>query len=166
MIKVYTDGSCQVSSGVGGIGIYFENEKKEIVQYSQKYKKTTNNRMELLAVIKAFSYMNNGDQQYTIFTDSQYVYKGITVWIHAWKQNNWQKKSNQTMIANVDLWKQLDELVLKNKHVQFDWVKAHKGNHGNEMADSLARKAMLLSDDNNNETIWQNTKQILESVIC
>ena len=69
------------------------------------------------------------------------------------------------MISNVDLWKQLDELVLENKHVQFDWVKAHKGNHGNEMADSLARKAMLLCDDNN-ETIWQNTKQILESVIC
>ena len=140
MIKIYTDGSCLTNPGDGGWAaiISINGEIKEI---SGSEKNTTNNRMELLAPIRALKEMKQSDQ-IEIYTDSQYVKLGITEWINTWLVNNW-KTSKKEDVKNKDLWVELYNLN-KSLNVKWNWVKAHAGNTMNEEVDLLAKKAANL----------------------
>ena len=143
-IIAYTDGACSGNPGPGGWGLYLkaENEKGEILKENKFYGNevhTTNNRMELIGAIKAMEKLNqNNGVSLTIRTDSNYVRKGITEWLSSWKKNNW-RKSDKKPVENKDLWEQLDKIVSKHS-VNWEWVKGHAGETGNEIADALARK--------------------------
>ena len=102
---------------------------------------TTNNRMELKAVIEALKYVNN-ETKLVIFTDSKYVMQGIQEWIKNWKINNW-KTSQKKPVKNKELWQELDQLV-SNRTIEWQWVKGHSGDFGNEMADKLATSAIII----------------------
>ena len=126
MIKIYTDGSSRGNPGPGGYGVVliYKNNRKEI---SQGYKNTTNNRMELLAVIKALEALNENDLQIKIFSDSKYVVESIEKgWLWNWEKKNFKKK------MNVDLWKKFIPLYKKYK-IKFEWVKGHNGLKENEI---------------------------------
>ena len=132
---VYTDGACSGNPGPGGCGatIKIGDETFEIFGGEDN---TTNNRMELIAAIKALEYLDE-NHKITLYTDSNYVKDGITKWIFNWKKNNW-KTSTKKPVKNSDLWIQLDEIQNK-REVKWNWVKGHAGNLGNERADELAR---------------------------
>ena len=136
MIKIYTDGACKGNPGPGGWGalIIYATEEKEIYGGENL---TTNNRMELKAVIMALREINSG-RDITIFTDSSYVQKGISEWIFKWKQNGW-RSSNRKPVKNKDLWVDLDDISSKFA-IKWEWVKGHSGDPGNERADYLANK--------------------------
>ena len=140
MIKIYTDGSCLKNPGNGGWAaiINIDNEVKKI---SGSVKYTTNNKMELMAPIKALQEINE-QQLIEIYTDSQYVKLGITDWIHKWIKNNWQTTKKEP-VKNKDLWLQLYDLTKSHK-IKWIWVKAHVGNTLNEEVDLLAKKAAKL----------------------
>ena len=142
-IKIYIDGACVGNPGPGGwaVVVLLENEKKELFGGE---KLTTNNRMELTAAIKALEYCNKEEKQPSlklirIFTDSNYVKDGITIWIKSWEKNNW-KTADKKNVKNIDLWKKLKELVKFNQ-VEWNWVKGHSDNPMNDLADKLAKKA-------------------------
>ena len=137
MIKIYTDGSCLNNPGNGGWAaiIKINNEVKKI---SGSVKDTTNNKMELMAPIKALQEIK-GQQPIEIYTDSQYVRLGITDWIHKWIKNNWLT-SNKKPVKNKELWLQLYELNKSHK-IKWIWVKAHAGNILNEEVDLLAKQS-------------------------
>lgn len=137
MIEIYTDGSCLTNPGNGGwAAIIIEDGK--IKKISGNEKKTTNNRMELLAPINALKEMNS-ESQISIYTNSQYVKLGITQWINKWIINNWQTSKKED-VKNKDLWVELFNLN-KSLNVKWNWVKAHAGNTMNEEVDLLAKKA-------------------------
>ena len=133
-VQLFTDGSCLGNPGPGGYGalLIYNGSKKEL---SQGYKKTTNNRMELLAVIKGLEALKQ-PCTLDITTDSNYVKDGITKWIINWKKNGW-KTSAKKPVKNEDLWKRLDEQVARH-NVSWFWVKGHSGHRENEIADQLA----------------------------
>ena len=135
MIKIYTDGACKGNPGPGGWGalIINDNHKKEIYGGENE---TTNNRMELSAVIEALKAIDDKESSITIFTDSTYVLKGMSEWIKGWKINNWIS-SNKKPVKNKDLWVILDSLVSLYK-IEWIWVKGHSGHPENERADYLA----------------------------
>jgi len=137
MIKIYTDGSCLNNPGNGGWAaiIIINGDVKKI---SGGVKDTTNNKMELMAPIKALQEIK-GNAQIDIYTDSQYVRLGITDWVHKWIKNNWQT-SKKEPVKNKDLWVQLYELN-NSCDVKWIWVKAHAGNILNEEVDLLAKQA-------------------------
>ena len=143
-IKIYTDGACVGNPGPGGWSaiILEETGKKELFGGE---KLTTNNRMELTAAIKALEYCNKQEgkqpslKQIKIFTDSNYVKEGMTVWIENWEKNNW-KTADKKNVKNVDLWKQLKELV-KSNQVEWNWIKGHSNDPMNDLADRLAKKS-------------------------
>lgn len=137
-ITIYTDGACSGNPGVGGWGavLFYKEHYKEICGGQ---KDTTNNRMELQAVIEAIKLIKK-TQPIIVYTDSKYVQNGISEWIHSWKKNGW-KNAEKKPIKNVDLWKTLDELVL-NHTITWKWVKGHAGDKYNEIADALARKGL------------------------
>ena len=141
-VYIYTDGSCLGNPGPGGYGalLIYKAHKKEL---SQGYQQTTNNRMELLAPIKALQTLKEGCKV-TITTDSQYVRQGITNWIHNWLKNNWKTASKQP-VKNVDLWKQLHAEVQRHE-IEWKWVKGHSGHPENERCDELARTAAESKD--------------------
>ncbi|MDP2560635.1 ribonuclease HI [Psychrobium sp. 1_MG-2023] len=136
-VDVFTDGSCLGNPGPGGYGalLIYANHKKEL---SSGYQLTTNNRMEMLAAIKALSALKE-PCAVSLTTDSQYVRQGITSWLVNWKKRNWQT-SNKTPVKNVDLWQQLDQQCQRHQ-VQWHWVKGHSGHTENERVDDLARAA-------------------------
>ena len=137
MIKIYTDGSCLNNPGNGGWAAII-NVNGVIKKISGSVKNTTNNKMELMAPIKALQEIK-GNEQIEIFTDSQYVRLGITDWVHKWIKNNWQTSKKES-VKNKELWVQLYEL--NNLcDVKWIWVKAHAGNVLNEEVDSLAKQA-------------------------
>ena len=137
-IVIYTDGACKGNPGEGGWGAVIENKKSVKKLYGYE-KNTTNNRMEIVAAIKALKTFSE-KSDIIIYTDSKYLMNGINDWINNWKKNNW-KTSNKKDVKNVDLWKIIDELNLKH-NIDWNWVKGHSGNPGNEMADDLANLAI------------------------
>ncbi|MDA8538011.1 ribonuclease HI [Candidatus Pelagibacter bacterium] len=140
MIKIYTDGSCLKNPGNGGWAAII-NVDNEIKKISGNVKDTTNNKMELMAPIKALQEIKK-QQPIEIYTDSQYVKLGITVWINKWIKNNWQT-SKKEPVKNKELWMKLYELN-KSYEIKWIWVKAHAGNALNEEVDLLAKQAAEL----------------------
>ena len=136
---IYTDGACSGNPGPGGWGAVIIDEKNNQIELSGSEKSTTNNRMELLAPIKALKKIKE-EANITIFTDSTYLKNGITEWIKKWEINGW-KSANKKPIKNKDLWQELNTLTQK-KDIDWKWVKAHAGNPLNELADQLATKAI------------------------
>ena len=138
VLIIYTDGACRGNPGMGGWGavLKYEDNIKEINGFS---KDTTNNIMELTAVIEALKQLNRSCN-IIITTDSNYVKNGITKWIHNWKLNGW-KTANKKPVKNKDLWMQLDELS-KQHQIKWKWIKGHSGHPENERADTLANLAI------------------------
>ena len=134
---IYTDGACLGNPGSGGWAAIIINKFNKKNELSGSEKNTTNNRMELLACINALSFTKSKDKL-KIYTDSKYVIDGIKDWILKWKNNGWLT-ANKKSVKNVDLWVKLD-LLIKDKEIEWEWVKGHSGNKFNEEADSLARK--------------------------
>ena len=137
MIKIYTDGSCLNNPGNGGWAAII-NINDEVKKISGSVKDTTNNKMELMAPIKALQKIDE-KQPIEIYTDSQYVRLGITDWVHKWIKNNW-KTSKKEPVKNKELWIQLYELT-STYDIKWIWVKAHAGNILNEEVDLLAKQA-------------------------
>ena len=137
-VDIYTDGACSGNPGPGGWGVLIEIDNENI-ELSGGDRETTNNRMELMAAIKALEEIDK-DYEITLYTDSNYVKDGITSWISNWKKNNWKTASKKD-VKNKELWIRLDEAI-KDKNISWGWVKGHAGNAGNEQADYLARSAL------------------------
>lgn len=135
-VLVYTDGACRGNPGPGGWGVWLRSGTHEKELFGGE-RLTTNNRMELTAVIEALAALKQRCKV-VIYTDSQYVRQGITTWIHNWKQRGWRTADKQP-VKNVELWQRLD--VLNAAHdVSWRWVKGHAGDPGNERADALANR--------------------------
>jgi ribonuclease HI len=134
IVEIYTDGACSGNPGPGGWGaiLRYNGHEKEI---SGGERETTNNRMEMMAVIKALEVLKKKSNVH-IYTDSQYVQKGISEWIKGWKAKGWPAK-----IKNQDLWQRIDTLILEHD-VKFHWIRGHDGHPENERADALARFAI------------------------
>lgn len=136
--KIYTDGACRGNPGAGGYAAVILTDKGEkITEVSGREKDTTNNRMELKAVIEALKVIPAGSKL-ELFSDSSYVLKGLSSWIKSWKKNNWQTTS-KNKVKNQDLWQKLDSLSSQFE-IEFQKVKAHSGDHFNEKVDKLAKK--------------------------
>jgi ribonuclease HI len=137
-VLVYTDGACRGNPGPGGWGVWLRSgaHQKELFGGD---KLTTNNRMELTAVIEALASLKRACKV-TIYTDSQYVRQGITAWIHGWKARGWTT-ADKKPVKNVELWQRLDTLNASHQ-VSWKWVKGHSGDPGNERADQLANKGV------------------------
>ena len=138
MINIYTDGACKGNPGPGGWGaLILQGDTKNEIYGGEA--NTTNNRMEIMAVIRALKTINV-ENEITVFTDSTYVQKGINEWIAKWKINGW-RTSNKKEVKNKDLWIQLDNLTSQLK-INWVWVKGHSGHPGNDRADYLANKGV------------------------
>ena len=137
-VDIYTDGACRGNPGPGGWGALLRAGKHEKELWGG-VAGTTNNRMELTAVISALKLLKRR-VKVTVHTDSTYVQHGITEWIHGWKKNGWRTKAKQP-VKNVDLWQALDEQVQLHE-VSWRWVKGHAGHPGNERADQLANRGV------------------------
>lgn len=137
-IFIYTDGACRGNPGPGGWGALLRYGTHERTLHGSE-QNTTNNRMELMAAIKALEALQESCQV-ELYTDSQYVQKGISEWMHSWKKNNW-KKSDKQPVKNADLWQELDKEARRHQ-VTWHWVKGHSGHPENDLADSLANQAI------------------------
>ncbi len=137
-IEIWTDGACKGNPGVGGWGVLLKWGRHEKELFGGELL-TTNNRMEITAVIKALEAIKR-PSRVVIHTDSQYVKNAMTKWLDGWKQNNW-RTSNRKPVKNTDLWQHLDSLV-QIHDVTWQWVRGHTGNPGNERADALANKGV------------------------
>ena len=135
-ITIYTDGACKGNPGPGGWGAWLKSAEHEKELWGGEAV-TTNNRMELTAVIEALAVLKR-DSQVHLYTDSQYVRQGITTWIHNWKQRGW-KTADKQPVKNIDLWQRLDALATQHR-IDWRWVKGHAGDPGNERADALANR--------------------------
>jgi len=131
---MFTDGACRGNPGKGGWGVLLRYGDSEKSLHGGEAM-STNNRMELTAVIKGLEALSKSCQV-LVTTDSKYVLTGITEWIHNWKRRNW-KTASKKPVLNVDLWQRLDELVAQHT-VEWEWVKGHSGHAENEIADQLA----------------------------
>jgi ribonuclease HI len=133
-VEIYTDGACKGNPGPGGWGVVLRAGAR-VKELHGGEPGTTNNRMELTAVIRALESLKR-PCAVRLHTDSQYVQKGITEWIHAWKQRGW-RTAGRKAVKNADLWRRLDELAGQHQ-IKWIWVKGHAGDPGNERADELA----------------------------
>lgn len=138
VIEIYTDGACRGNPGPGGWGAVLRSGKHEKELYGGEAN-TTNNRMEMTAVVNALTALKN-PSNVTLTTDSQYVRKGITEWIHNWKKNGW-KTAAKKAVKNADLWQQIDTLSAEHT-IQWEWVKGHNGHPENERVDALANRGI------------------------
>jgi ribonuclease HI len=138
IVDIYTDGACSGNPGPGGWGALMlcNGEEKEL---SGGEVETTNNRMEMLAAVKAFQALKK-PTKVRLHTDSTYLKDGITKWINNWKRNGWRTAAKKP-VKNADLWQLLEE-VMKSHDVEWHWVKGHSGHPENERADELARQGM------------------------
>jgi len=136
--EIYTDGACRGNPGRGGWGAVLRYKGHEKTLYGAE-PLTTNNRMELMAAIRALESLKR-PCRVRLTTDSQYVQKGITEWMVNWKRNGW-KTAAKKPVKNADLWQRLDTAI-SGHQIQWEWVKGHSGHPENEMADELANKAI------------------------
>jgi ribonuclease HI len=139
-VLIYTDGACKGNPGPGGWGAWLRYGEHERELFGGE-RSTTNNRMELTAVIQALASLKR-PCAIDLYTDSEYVRQGITAWIGAWKARGW-KTADRKPVKNIDLWQALDELAATHR-VQWHWVKGHNGDVGNERADGLANRGVAL----------------------
>ena len=147
-VEIFTDGACSGNPGVGGWGaiLRYKDIEKEL---SGGEENTTNNRMELMAVIMALSVLKT-KCNISLYTDSKYVMNGITEWLANWKSNNWQTSNKKQAVKNIDLWQRLDELTQQHE-IRWLWVKGHNGHHENERCDALARSEVAKIKDEKNQ---------------
>ncbi|WP_432731504.1 ribonuclease HI [Variovorax sp. W6] len=139
-VVIYTDGACKGNPGPGGWGAWLKSGASEKDLFGGELN-TTNNRMELTAVIEGLAALKR-PCKVLLYLDSQYVRKGITEWIRGWKAKGWVTASKEP-VKNVELWKRLDKLVNEGGHqIEWRWVKGHSGDPGNERADMLANKGV------------------------
>jgi ribonuclease HI len=138
LVEIYTDGACKGNPGVGGWGVFLKSGD-QVRELFGGEAATTNNRMELTAVIRALESLRR-PCQIRLHTDSKYVQQGISAWIHSWKKRGWKTADNKP-VKNMDLWKVLDELAAKHE-IEWLWVKGHVGHEGNERADELANRGV------------------------
>jgi ribonuclease HI len=139
-IEIYTDGACKGNPGPGGWGVLLKSEGTEKELFGGEAN-TTNNRMEMMAVIQALEALKR-PCKVNLHLDSKYVLQGITEWIHGWKARGWRTASKEP-VKNVELWQRLDALVATGGHqIDWRWVKGHAGDPGNERADALANKGV------------------------
>ena len=138
IVEIFTDGACSGNPGPGGWGaiLRFGTVEKEL---NGSEEQTTNNRMELMAAIRAIEAVKRPCEIH-LHTDSEYLRQGITTWIHSWKKRGW-KTADKKPVKNVDLWQRL-EAAIETHHVKWHWVKGHSGHAENERADELARLAI------------------------
>ncbi|RZL56226.1 MAG: ribonuclease HI [Variovorax sp.] len=140
-VQIYTDGACKGNPGPGGWGAWLKSGAIEKEIFGGELV-TTNNRMELEAVIEGLAALKR-PCRVKLYLDSQYVRQGITEWIHGWKAKGWKTAAKQP-VKNVELWQRLDKLVQESGHeIEWRWVKGHSGDPGNERADALANKGVL-----------------------
>ncbi len=141
IIEIYTDGACKGNPGPGGWAALVRrgDHVEELMGYEPA---TTNNRMELTGTIQALKSIQESSQV-VLFTDSLYVKDGITLWIHGWKKNGW-RRADKSAVKNVDLWQELDVLVLAHQ-MTWKWVKGHSGHKENDRVDELARRQITLN---------------------
>ena len=138
VVVIYTDGACRGNPGPGGWAalLSFGEREKELAGAEEH---TTNNRMELTAVIRALEALKRPVEA-RVFTDSEYVRRGITEWVSSWKARGW-KTADRKPVKNQDLWEELDRLAAQHR-IQWHWVKGHSGIPGNERVDRLANQAI------------------------
>lgn len=139
-VEIFTDGACSGNPGIGGWGalLRYKDIEKEL---SGAELQTTNNRMELTAVIEALKALKT-ECNITLYTDSKYVMNGINEWLENWKKNGWKTSNKKNAVKNIDLWQELDELIKKHE-IRWVWVKGHNGHPENERVDTLARNEVL-----------------------
>ena len=139
-VVIHTDGACKGNPGPGGWGalLEYDGHRREIFGGEPQ---TTNNRMELTAVIRALEALKR-PSEVALYTDSQYVKNGIESWIHGWKRNGW-KTSERKPVKNADLWRELEALCARHR-IRWHWVRGHDDNPGNERADELANMGVVL----------------------
>ena len=138
VIEIYTDGACKGNPGIGGWGALLSSGGKTRELFGGELQ-TTNNRMEMTAVIRALQALKRRCRV-RLHTDSKYVQQGISEWIHAWKKRGW-KTSDKKPVKNEDLWRELDALAVQHD-IEWLWVKGHAGHDGNERADELANRGV------------------------
>ncbi|CAN7637200.1 ribonuclease HI [Pseudorhodoferax sp. LjRoot39] len=139
-VEIYTDGACKGNPGPGGWGVVLKSGTLERELFGGELA-TTNNRMEMTAVIEALAALKK-PCEVTLYLDSEYVRKGITEWMRGWKARGWITSTKQP-VKNVELWQKLDALVTNGGHkIDWRWVRGHAGNPGNERADALANKGV------------------------
>jgi ribonuclease HI len=137
-VIIYTDGACRGNPGPGGWGVLLRyREHDKTLQGAKAH--TTNNRMELTAAVEALMFLKESCRV-DLYTDSQYVQKGISEWMHAWKKHHW-KKADKTPVKNADLWQLLDKEAARHE-VSWHWVKGHAGHPENELVDRIANQAI------------------------
>ncbi|HEX7812932.1 MAG TPA: ribonuclease HI [Burkholderiales bacterium] len=137
-VHIYTDGACKGNPGPGGWGAWLKSGMHDRELFGGE-SQTTNNRMELTAVIEALGALKR-PSKVKLHTDSQYVKNGISVWIHDWKRRGW-RTADKKPVKNEDLWRKLDDAV-QGHDIEWIWVKGHAGDPGNEKADELANKGV------------------------
>ncbi len=137
-VVIYTDGACKGNPGPGGWGAWLRYGEHEKELFGGEAS-TTNNRMELTAVIEALALLKRRTEV-AIYTDSNYVKDGITSWIHGWKKRGWRTADNKP-VKNIELWQRLDALAAQHQ-VKWHWVRGHAGDPGNERADELANRGV------------------------
>jgi len=137
-VTLYTDGACRGNPGPGGWGALLTTDGRERELYGYE-PETTNNRMELMAVIQALEALTR-PCDVRVVTDSQYVMKGVTEWMAAWKRRGW-RTADRNPVRNLDLWQRLDQALARHA-IDWEWVRGHTGRSGNERADALANRAI------------------------
>jgi ribonuclease HI len=138
VVRIYADGACKGNPGPGGWGAILRSGGVETELFDGE-PRTTNNRMELTAVIRALETLED-PSTVEVYTDSQYVQKGISEWMHAWKRRGWRTADKQP-VKNIDLWQRLDRAAAPHR-VSWHWVKGHAGHPENERADALANRGV------------------------
>jgi ribonuclease HI len=140
-VVIHTDGACKGNPGPGGWGALVERDGA-VVELCGGENPTTNNRMEMMAVIRALESLGAGAAATVdLYTDSQYVKNGIETWIHGWKRNGW-RTADRKPVKNADLWRELDTLAARHR-IRWHWVRGHNDHPGNERADALANRGVV-----------------------